>query len=267
MTLLQEIDLSLPFEPIVHTIDDLQKIQFEKQDSLKLLYLNARSISNKIEDLNKVLITIKETVHLIAISESWLKDDSSCLNINNYNVVSVSRSGSRSGGGVVLLIHHTITNYDLISTYSDKFLSILSVKLIISNREHLVSVIYNPPNRGQQFIEVLETFMNSQKNKNAIIVGDVNINLLQSDSVCKEYKSILNCNNFYICDCLTPTRKSSGTVLDHILVNDVNQRVTLNHIDTDISDHNIIVCEFNKVSMEKSSKNNKIQIKKKGLFR
>lgn len=261
MISLQEIDLSLPFEPIIHTLNDLKQIKFDKQDSLKLLYLNARSISNKIEDLNKILTTIKETVHLIAISESWLKDDSSCLNINNYNVVSVTRLGSRIGGGVVLLIHHTITNYDCIYTYSDKFLSILSVKLIISNREHIVSVIYNPPNRGQQFIEVLETFLNSQKNKNSIIIGDVNINLLQNDSVCKEYKSVLNCNNFYICDCLTPTRVQSGTVLDHVLVNDVNQSVSLNHIDTDISDHNIIVCEFNKVSVEKSSKNKNIKIK------
>lgn len=261
MISLQEFDFSLPFEPIIHTLDDLKQIKFDKQDSLKLLYLNARSISNKIEDLNKMLTTIKETVHLIAISESWLKDDSSCLNINNYNVVSVTRTGSRIGGGVVLLIHHTITNYDCIYTYSDTFLSILSVKLIISNREQIVSVIYNPPNRGHQFIEVLETFMNSQKNKNSIIVGDVNIDLLQSDSVCKEYKSILSCNNFYICDGLSPTRVQSGTVLDHVLVNDVNQSVTLNHIDTDISDHNIIVCEFNKVSVEKSSKNKSIQIK------
>lgn len=261
MISLQEIDLSLPFEPIVHTLDDIKQIQFDKQNSLKLLYLNARSISNKIEDLNKLLTTINETVHLIAISESWLKDDSSCLNINNYNVVSVTRSGSRVGGGVVLLIHHSITNYDCIYTYSDEFLSILSVKLIITNREHIVSVIYNPPNRGQQFIEVLETFMNSQKNKNSIIIGDVNINLLQSDSVCKQYKSILSCNNFYICDSFTPTRLQSGTVLDHVLVNDVNQTVTLNHIDTDISDHNIIVCEFNKVSVETSSKNKNVQIK------
>lgn len=114
----------------------------------------------------------------------------------------------------------------------------------------LINVCYNPPNmnsaRCEHFFDVLDNSLSKLKNKNSIIVGDFNINLLDQNKTVDNYKSVLNSNNFFICDENTPTREISGSVLDHVIVNNFNQSVVVNHFNCGISDHNIMVCEFYK---------------------
>lgn len=253
MASFQEIDLILPFNPVVNSLKNLNSLKLE-QSSLKLLYMNVRSVQNKIEDISNLLNKINSNTHLIALTETWLKDDTSCLNVNNYNCISVSRAGNRRGGGSALLIHKSITNYECINTYTDNSISILSVKLNIENNDVVIVVVYNPPNNQVNFLNIFNEYIQTIKNKNSIIVGDMNIDLLKCDRFCDSYKCILNCNNFHICDDKTPTRTESNSVLDHVIVNNTNQQITLNNIKYSISDHNILLCEFHKHSVFKEVK-------------
>lgn len=150
---------------------------------------------------------------MIALTETWLKEDSSCLNVNNYNVISVPRAGNRRGGGCALLIHKSITNYECINTYTDNNIAILSVNLNIDNSDVLIVVVYNPPNNYANFLEIFHEYIQTIKNKNCIIVGDMNIDLLKCDNICDSYRCTLNGNNFHICDNKTPTRIESNSVL------------------------------------------------------
>lgn len=258
MTSLTNIDLTLPFYPTINKLNSFQMLNINNTNSLVMLYFNARSIKNKIEELDCILSQIKTTVHLIAISETWLSDeDNTCLSVKNYSTITSSRK-NRSGGGVALLVHKSVNNFDCIDTYSDDFLNSLSVKIFFNNSDFLINVCYNPPNmnsvRYENFFDVLNNSLSNIKNKNSIVVGDFNINLLDSNKTVTEYKSVLNSNNFYICDENTPTRDISGSVLDHLIINNLNQSVVVNHINCGISDHNIMVCEF-------ASKNNNISNK------
>lgn len=245
MASFQENDFILPFNPVVNSLKNLNSLNMDP-NSLKLLYMNVRSVQNKIEDISSLINKINTNTHLIALTETWLKEDISCLNVNNYNVISVPRAGNRRGGGCALLIHKSIINYECINTYTDNNITILSVKLNIENNDVVVVVVYNPPNNCVNFLNIFTEYIQTIKNKNCIVVGDMNIDLLKCDKICDSYRCVLNCNNFHICDEKTPTRIESNSVLDHVIVNNTNQEITLNNIEYSISDHNILLCEFHK---------------------
>lgn len=66
-------------------------LNINNSNSLVMLYFNARSIKNKVEELNFILSQVKSKVHLIAISETWLSDDdTTCLNVKNYSKITSS---------------------------------------------------------------------------------------------------------------------------------------------------------------------------------
>lgn len=61
----------------------------------------------------------------------------------------------------------------------------------------------------------------SSERKNAIIMGDININLFENNSPCNEYKNCLNGHGFE-CIVAIPTRcvdNGQGTLIDHALSN------------------------------------------------
>lgn len=79
------INLDLPFCPEINSLKHANELKFKNKDSLKILYLNARSIKNKVEDLNNILKEIKSLIHVVAISESWLSAyEVSLLNVTDY---------------------------------------------------------------------------------------------------------------------------------------------------------------------------------------
>lgn len=98
------------------------------------------------------------------------------------------------------------------------------------NTANIVNVCYSPPNRNNEFLEVLNTHLSNSIN-NTILVGDVNINLLNRNNIFDKYMTVLNCNGFHICDSATPTH-DSGSILDHVMVNNINQNIIVNHIES-----------------------------------
>lgn len=67
----QEIDMTLPFSPTIYNLNNLSSLKVNQSNSLKLLYLNARSVKNKIEDISNIVNNTNTTIHIIAITETW----------------------------------------------------------------------------------------------------------------------------------------------------------------------------------------------------
>lgn len=64
-----EINLPLPITTSNNTTD-LNNITIYQPNSLKILYLNARSIKNKQEELQHIINAYKSETHIIAITET-----------------------------------------------------------------------------------------------------------------------------------------------------------------------------------------------------
>ena len=70
-------------------------------DSFSLLHLNIRSLQCNASKLTDLLSNVSLKFSLIGISETWLNDSSSSVDIDGYSFVHKSRE-NRSGGGVAL---------------------------------------------------------------------------------------------------------------------------------------------------------------------
>lgn len=228
-------DVISPLSPNCTTqiIDDIHKITFTDSKSLKILYLNSRSINNKIEDLAYIIKTAKTDIHVISITEHWLNEaDSSTFVFENYQAICSCRP-NKNGGGSLILVRDNIS-YEIIKRYSTNENSITSIKLKMSSNENwIITSIYRPPNHSIQhiniFIDELNTHLN-EINTNTLITGDMNINVKDENNINAEmYLNAMLTNNMYICDKTTITREFSQTALDHVFTNNLSKKIILSY--------------------------------------
>ena len=71
------------------------------------LHLNIRSIYQNLSQLTDLLLRLEHQFHAIGISETWLKDSSHLVDIENYNFIHKHRK-DRAGGEVGLYLSNDI---------------------------------------------------------------------------------------------------------------------------------------------------------------
>lgn len=95
-------------------------------------------------------------------------------------------------------------------------------------------------------METLYNFILKKKCKNILIIGDFNFNLakINTDTSVTKYVQLVKTNNYHFCDLITVTRPSSQSVLDHVITNNLTQKISIHYVDHDISDHSLIFLEI-----------------------
>jgi hypothetical protein len=137
---------------------------------------NARSIGNKIPDLNLVLSNHPDVV---LITESWCKPDSipdSLLSFNgSYAVYRVDREGATIGGGVVALVKLDINHFCVESVNFSEYCQLLVLELPCATEAPLVCLLYRSPSCSvESFAECLQ-FLSGYNQKVCILAGDLNL--------------------------------------------------------------------------------------------
>ena len=127
---------------------DSPKLSHSKQNTLKLIHVNIRSIHRNIGKLNDLLLSSKFEPHIKSISETKLKPEEDCrVRLAGYNFV---HSGSpTNAGGVGLFIKSNLI-YDIFPTYSlnTPDCEDLWIRLSLQkNRSCITGVIYRHPHQ------------------------------------------------------------------------------------------------------------------------
>ena len=225
-------------------------------DSLKVFHVNIESFASKGRELSSYLKCLKLDFDLLCITE--IRSTSISLidkEFPNFHIYIDNPSTAK--GGVALLLRKDkfkeITEIDTNANFNlkDKLAgtnSLVENKWIsckIDNQNVIIGGIYRHPNRNlDSFNNALKkTLENINDNTLSIILGDLNINLLQ------EHEANVNCylnnyfeNNFIPCITL-PTRitNHSTTLIDHIFVKMpkklIQNKVSSGNIIVDIADH------------------------------
>ena len=116
---------------------------------------------------------------ILAISETWLSDDipSETVHISRYHLY---RNDRRShGGGVLLYIKDTIQHTYCSELHESSDTEIVWAKINNgSSYPFYIACVYNPsPDNEKYYKAMLNNFENFlKKNKEIVIVGDLNIN-------------------------------------------------------------------------------------------
>ncbi|KOB66807.1 putative tick transposon, partial [Operophtera brumata] len=202
----------------------------------------------KFDELKCILESISTTVHVILLSETWIRNEIQALQLclPNYTHYYNYRSDMR-GGGVSAYVHNNLKHSLSESNYTggNNYLWIQLEKYALQ-----VGVIYKPGDTNfKNFLEVYD--LQLQQRQRAIVFGDFNIDLLTKDKNTKQYiyttkeagYKILNKVNRNYTTRDSSTKKS---ILDHVSTNLENNDFHMALIDSAMSDHKQIHLQMKK---------------------
>ena len=250
---------SLTFHPLIKLVHDVElnpgpqnfsvkESGGKNANSMKLAHLNARSLKRR-----EHFILVRETIlenkfDVFTISETWLDDSISDLNIEipGYNLFRIDRQ--KRGGGVCVYVSHSYKTELLldISNVSTNGFHQLWLNVQVKNMKSvLVCAVYRPPDVS---IDCFETGLSpnlvtaSLLNKPIYIIGDLNCNLLKPNI--PESVALMNfCRMFNLTQMVSsPTRVTdpTATLLDVIIASNVNQIREVKIIESSVSDHDLV---------------------------
>ena len=145
-----------------------------KQNQLLILYTNAQSIVNKVDELRGVACTL--TPDIIMITESWTHDGitKAYLTIPDYEIVArKDRTDTADGRGGGLLVYRrsglTVVEEDVDSEFNQ----LLSVSVQTSGSPLLINLVYRSPNSNSLNNAKLDEFTKSLESS-SMLIGDMN---------------------------------------------------------------------------------------------
>ena len=195
-----EDDINI-FRPSLYYSTDNFPSYLKEPGKINVLSLNAQSINSKFDSILVLLEYAKVQniyFHVIRIQETWLNDNSdlSLFNIDGYNCYFQGTRCSRHGGLITYVdsqLNSSVLNIDIKSEiWEGLFVSIVDN---ITGKETVLGNIYRPPydNNNEQnintFVAELDPIIGliNDCNRELVIAGDYNINLLHVNHCNKEH--------------------------------------------------------------------------------
>lgn len=222
-----------------------------ESSKLKCLYLNARSLRNKMDDLETLTLQLRN-LDVIVVAETWFKSkETDFFNLSEFSAFHVTRC--QTGGGVSIFVSNKWET-SIKHTINRKH-SILHVMLTWQSVSYNIIGVYNPhKNNTPELLIDLESILFQNKLKNCFLIGDFNINLLDSSTLSDNYISLLRSYSFTLCNKRFPTRVTdqTETLIDHIHTNIDSENITVSNICSDFSDHSTLVIDVPSQSTETS---------------
>ena len=217
---------------------------------LSLCHLNIRSAKQNLDKFEAYLDTIDKPFNILGLTETWLKDcNSELYGIAGFQMIEKHRT-DKNGGGVAVLLKEGMRylerpDIDIFNEVIESVFVEIDKDALKCNANVLVGVVYRPPGTDMNlFNEQMGLLMDVIKTENKIcyIVGDYNINILNSESHegTGSFVDILYGASF-VPLITRPTRitKETATLIDNIFTNNLQDISTSFQgiLVTDISDH------------------------------
>ena len=215
--------------------------------------MNVRSLNKHHDELEALINSLESPPDVVCISETWLQEDNSvnCFKLSGYNTI-INKSRKGIGGGVMMQLKDNVT---IIEEFNSELAESISVLVKLNNEIFQIMLVYNPPNDNKftfvdEFVKHLEAISN--KNYRAVICGDFNINILKSNNLSSKYIDAVENNGFNQL-IKQPTRVgyNSETLLDHMIVKDVNVKAAYALENQSFSEHFPIILELNTQTSKK----------------
>lgn len=223
------------------------KDQFKHNDFTCVCY-NVRSF-NANSDALLACFDSASMPNVFIFTETWFTPDFT-LEIAGYKAYHVYRSVRRSGG-VSIYVKNSFSSskFDNLCMVNDT-IETCSISLTINNINYILMGMYRPHSDSQEnFTSYLENLLNGSisARTNLIIMGDFNINLIQTSDSVNNFLNSMHSNNFLPL-ISKPTRlvnQLPHSLIDHIWVNGtIANKFESGIILHDITDHLPIFLKF-----------------------
>ena len=233
-----------------YNINKFNKIRFDEKSKFGLMHVNIASLNLHIDDLRSVLSRLKLDFDVIGISEHKIKrgcTPSNNINITGYDEFKFEPTDTTHGGAGFYIksgLNYKV-RYDL-NLNDSPHVEAMFVEIFLEDRKNLVvGCVYRHPSSDisipdftEKYLEPILYKVNKEK-KECVLMGDFNINLLNStggeNAVSKYYNNLSS--YFFTPYILQPSRLSSKTLVDHIFFNSLEYHSYSGNLLYELSDH------------------------------
>ena len=237
------------------------KFYFNNTNSHLIIHLNICSLQAYYDELLEFLQEFSSLPSIIFISETRINNNPMIhIDIPGYYFFHFPSPTKARGVGAYLSkpLRFTLKNNLQLNVMECEDLW-FQIQFPGQKNNYIFAVIYrHPRDCVPTFIEKLDETMNylNQNGNKAYIFGDINLDLnpQQTSSPMSDYLQTLNSNGFTSL-ITNPARVTlnSETVIDHLLTNDCESKLTPGVISYKISDHFPIFCTVSNPEFTKSS--------------
>ena len=218
------------------------------QENFSLIHFNARSACRNLSSIENYLHCLNFQFSVVGLTETWYNES----NVGLYGLPGFNqedRYRSKRGGGVSIHIKTSInykprTDLDIFNDDIESVFIEIEGKSINSCKNHIIGVIYRPPNRDVNiFISYLKKIFDKLKSGNQYchLLGDYNSNLLCADDHIATSNFVDHMyTHSYVPLITKPSRitAQSATLIDNIFTNAIHDNAIVQGLlYTDISDH------------------------------
>ena len=157
------------------------EIELSPHKGLKPAHLTINGLLGKIHEVKAILFSLKFDV--LAITETHLhyRIRNGDIVIPGYKIARQDRNDGHKGGGSLIYFAENVNAYELNNLSSTSSLEAAWLDLSFHSQRLLIGSIYRPPDCTsffEDFVMVMEPLW--RKRTNIILLGDFNINLLES---------------------------------------------------------------------------------------
>jgi len=217
--------------------------------SFSIAHNNIRSLKKNFEEFqNQILSELNFEFSLIGFTETRIcnSDNVDCIPLfPGYCCEFVPTP--LSAGGVAFFINNKL-KYRVIERTSNTHFQALWIEIFNTKTKNMIcGIVYRQHNNADVFLEYLSNVLEeiSRSNKNIIVMGDFNIDLLHYES-CSYSQTLLDLTQslsfFPTIDKPTRVYGTSATLIDNIFSNDLDNFHISGNIVSDVSDHFIQIC-------------------------
>ena len=232
--------------------DQFQNMTEKLHSATTYFHLNCRGLSANWESFRDLLCDIHHdnfSFDLIGVSEVFRCDNDSRLILPGYHDLITRCRDNGTRGGVGLFVKDCF-NYkirDDLSVFIPHVFESLFIELSSrDSKRTIIGVIYRPNTAPKADMEIFSSTLGdlmdiiNNEHKSAVMMGDMNIDLLQFETHNKTNAYIDNIfSHGFIPTITKPTRltPSSATLIDHIYTNNIEFSGPSGIIITDVADH------------------------------
>jgi len=180
----------------------------------------------------------------MAITETWLKDNDSQIQIDDYNFFSCPRQNAKRGGGVGIYVKSNMkcTKIDLFSEITSTVEHIWLELDVNTYQTVVVGCLYRPPDFNMNlFIDEIQTIISKiytqYSNKKIVIVGDFNINIKNHNLSSNFLETVEQFGLTQVIADFTRVTDQSSSIIDLIFTNEIEENFESGVIPLNISDH------------------------------
>lgn len=233
-----------------------------------ILCVNIRSLNANFHKLLVFINSLKVKPCIIVCTETWKLEHYTFFKIDDYKMY-YNDSNINKSDGVIIYIREDIEETTEIVQINR--LKIIQSKIKIDNNQELsISAIYRSHDlyKTEFLMNFKELLHSNKKNKNNLIIGDFNIDILNHDSIDQEFLQTL-LEKGYLPGISSITRPSdnnnnNGSCIDnfYLHLNNIKHKSFL--LEIPFNDHYPILMQVKKMKKEikKDTKNNKINYQK-----